>query len=145
MAQEAEDENFITLIENCNSYAELQAELMKNLSSGYFLFAKSKKNISNLSLLNCREEMTTSYRVDISSDNEITEWSTKPKVDPILYLTALPPPDLKQSQKSFQKALGLIINLANQSNQIKRNLQILERSKERGQEDDTGVDEGGVE
>jgi hypothetical protein len=142
MAQQ-ENENIVSLIENCNDYAELQAELVKTLSSGYFLFTKSKKNIPNLSLLNCREEMTTSYRVDISSDGEITEWSNKPKVDPILYLTALPPPDLKQSQKLFQKSMALIISLANRSNQIKRDLQMLEKNENKSQEaEEENVEEG---
>jgi hypothetical protein len=142
------DMTFITLLENCHTYGELQYELMKILSSGHLLLAKAKKNV-RINSIDCREIIEAHCRVDYNEEEEaFTEWNTKPKVDPLLYIAALPPPDLKQAQKSFQKALQIAINLSSKTRNIVRDLTVLqspsESSESTHERTESTPDESGV-
>jgi hypothetical protein len=124
------DMTLINLLENCNTYAELQLELIKALSSGHLLLAKAKKNV-RINSIDCREVIEANCRIDYNQQDEsFTEWIKKPKVDPLLYISALPPPDLKQAQKSFRNALHLAITLSSKSVHITRDLSVLQAAKE---------------
>ena len=123
-----EDELLIELIEDCNDYSKLQLILNNLISSGIFLITKSKKNNNiitlnnNNTIINCREDIISSYRTELDINGEYTEWNKKPNIDPLLLISALPSPDLKNAQKSFQKSLSIIIQLATKINQINEKL-----------------------
>ncbi len=121
-----DDEDLLTLLSDCNSYTTLQHELESSLRSGHLFLIKARKNTRHIDSIDCREEIKANCGVDISLEGEYSEWREKPKVDPIILITPLPPPDLKYSQKSFQKALTITMMLASKSNQIQK---ILKKEK----------------
>jgi hypothetical protein len=120
-----DNEELMNILEDCDTYVNLQAELGKTLSSAFFMQTKARKSGNTRMNLaeNMREDFDAVYRVDASSDGEFAEWKTKPKVDPILYISAMPNRDLKHSQESFKKALSTAITLASKINKLKPRLE----------------------
>jgi hypothetical protein len=114
----------ITVIEDCAEYADIQFELKNLMSSGFFLLAKSRKNVSRISIEDCRADLDANYRVDSTTGGEFTEWVSKPQTDPLLLLAALPPRDLRHSQEAFKKSLGKIVEAATKINSIRNNLEL---------------------
>jgi hypothetical protein len=117
-----EDDDLIDMVDLCGKYAELQTKISKELSRGYFLMAKARKNTGRINCDSLRDEFDANYRVDCDAKGEYTAWVTKPKSDPILLVTALPPPDLRHSQKCFQDSLTTVIQLASKLNAIKQKM-----------------------
>lgn len=115
-----ENEELMGVMSECNDYLSLQSELENALSSGIFLQAKAKKggHLRMNSIDNMREDFDAVVRVDEGTDGNFTEWKTKPKVDPMLYLTAMPSRDLRHAQESFKKALSISVSLASKSRKI---------------------------
>lgn len=111
----------INLLEDCDRYVSMQAELEKTLSSAFFMQTKAKKSGNTRMNLaeNMREDFDAVYRVDVSSEGEYTEWKTKPSVDPMLYISAMPNRDLKHSQQSFKNALSVAVSLSSMVNKLK--------------------------
>lgn len=120
-----ENGELISILEDCDSYAKLQTELGKTLSSAFFMQTKSKKSgNSRMNLAeNMREDFDAVYRVDVDEDGEFAEWKTKPKIDPIVYISAMPNRDLRHSQESFMKALTLAVTLASKVNKLKTKME----------------------
>lgn len=114
-----DDDILIDVVELCGEYAALQKKISNELARGYFLMAKARKNIGRLNCDNLRDDFDADYRVDCDTTGEFTAWITKPKSDPILLLSALPPPDLRHSQKCFQESLVTVIQLVSKINSIK--------------------------
>ena len=115
------NEELIEMLEECDDYVKLQNELGKILSSAFFLQSKAKKSgTTRMNLAeNMREDFDAVFRVDANDDGEFGEWQTKPKVDPIMYISAMPNRDLKHSQKLFKQALSLTIALSSNINKLK--------------------------
>mmetsp|Transcript_2869 Transcript_2869/g.5185 ORF Transcript_2869/g.5185 Transcript_2869/m.5185 type:complete len:136 (+) Transcript_2869:60-467(+) len=120
-----ENEELISLLEECDNYVKLHSELGKTLSNAFFMQTKSKKSGNTRMNLaeNMREDFDAVYRVDAGGDGEFEEWKTKPTVDPITYISAMPNRDLKHSQESFKKALSLAVSLASEVNRLKSRIE----------------------
>lgn len=116
-----ENDELLNVLEECDSYVKLQEEFGKLLSSAFFMQTKAKKSgTSRMNLAeNMREDFDAVYRVDSSSEGEFAEWKTKPKVDPIMYISAMPNRDLKNSQEKFMKAMSMAVILASKINKLK--------------------------
>lgn len=115
------NEELLGVLEDSDSYVKQHAELAKTLSSAFFMQTKSKKSgHTRMNLAeNMREDFDAVYRVDVDEDGTFEEWKTKPTVDPITYISAMPNRDLKHSQESFKKALSLAVSLASDINKLK--------------------------
>lgn len=123
-----EDKELIELFSNLSNYLKLQYELNKLINNGIFLLIKSKKNNlltysnNNNTIINCRENITSSYTLKLNNNNEYIEINNKLNINPLLLICGLPSPDLKNSQIYFQKSLSIIIKLTTIINQINEKL-----------------------
>lgn len=120
-ARTLENAELLNVLEECDNYVKQQEELGSILSTAFFMQTKAKKSgTSRMNLAeNMREDFDAVYRVDASSEGEFAEWKTKPKVDPIMYISAMPNRELKHSQEQFKKALSLAVALASKINTLK--------------------------
>jgi hypothetical protein len=107
------DVKLLQTLDQCEKYVSLQADMQKNMYSGFFGIVKSRHAGSKINSIDCREDMESNFTVEFSeNDMEFSEWRSKPDIDPIMYISALPPPHLRRSQESFKKALSDAVTLS---------------------------------
>jgi len=103
-----DDEGLITCIEAGNEYLQASERLRTHLSSGFFSLALSRKSKS-ISVEQCRLEMDP---VVTCREDGSLEMQQETLVEPLLMLSALPPPALRSAQKEFLAALTEVTSMA---------------------------------
>lgn len=141
-----EDDDVLRLLELCDKYASLMISLNKKMSSGYFNMTLARKEPRITSIDNIRFTLSPSLLAYQQKSKQITRsdqfigWNIQPKSgtttattattattitkhddnnDTLLYMCALPPKSLRQSQSHFVDSLKDISELTYISNEIK--------------------------
>ena len=140
-----EDDDVLRLLELCDKYASLMISLNKKMSSGYFNMTLARKEPRITSIDNIRFTLSPSLLAYQQKSKQITRsdqfigWNIQPKSgtttatttittitghddnnnDTLLYMCALPPKSLRQSQSNFVDSLKDISELTYISNEIK--------------------------
>ncbi len=105
------DEDLVSALEDCASYVDLHIKMSESMGKGYFAIVIARNSGCKINSIDCREDMEANLTVDQDENLQYSEWRSKPEIDPIIYLSGLPPPSLKKSQKLFEKALSDAISL----------------------------------
>ena len=106
------NEEIIKMFLNCDKYYILQNELKKVMSDAIFqmsLARKHDRSISNID--NIRFELDANVKIDLSNDGKLEIWETRPMINPILLISGMPNPHLKNAKSLFSQALHISIAL----------------------------------
>jgi hypothetical protein len=116
------DEEILSILGKCNSYAEKRVELSKKLSAGFFQMAMARKHGKlSLSADDLREDFDARVRVEIVDESgfRLIEDEQQTQSDDLVMFSALPPPALRRAQGSFVDSLTLLLSLAELANSIR--------------------------
>jgi vacuolar-type H+-ATPase subunit D/Vma8 len=116
------DEEILSVLGKCNSYAEKRVELSKKLSAGFFQMAMARKHGKlSLSADDLREDFDARVRVEVVDGGgfRLIEDELQTQSDDLVMFTALPPPALRRAQGSFVESLQLLLSLAELTNSIR--------------------------
>jgi hypothetical protein len=113
-------DDILSILENCSEIVRLQEEIKSHLNTGMFCMTMARNSGCSVSTFSCRFDLSPSAHVDISEINEFELYEQKPEKDPLLLITALPPPQMKKAQNCFKEALKRAIDAANVISKINR-------------------------
>ena len=109
----------LLLFEDCEAYVSAQARFGQKLSAGLFKLTQASKNGSSYnSVEDCRLEIEPTMMVD--GDALVP---TGESIEPLLMLSALPPPQLRLAQADFMDALKEAVVLSALAIRINRRSQ----------------------
>eukprot|EP01039_Chlorochromonas_danica_P005419 gene5419-5961_t len=123
-----EDKQLIELIHKSEEYLKIHRELAKLLSDGCFAMTVARKSGSRIaSVDDLREDFDAQVLLVSSNESEDYSLSRVVKSDddkdeaghqPLLLISALPPPALKTAQKHFQNILSYVLLLQSMAQKI---------------------------
>lgn len=109
----------LVVLEDCEAYVSAQARFAQKLSAGLFKLTQASKNGSSYaSVENCRLEIEPTLMVE--GDALVLSGES---IEPLLMLSALPPPQLRQAQVDFTDALREAVVLSKLAIRINRRTQ----------------------
>jgi len=123
-----ENEKMIEMLLNCDKYYQLQMDLKKIMSDAIFQLSLARKyDRSMTSIENIRFELDANVKIDKATNGRLEIWESRPSINPILLISGMPNPHLKNAKSLFSQALNLSIALGQLGKDI--NLYILPPSE----------------
>lgn len=115
------DVEFVDLVQAADDIIKLQASVKQRMSDAFFGMAIARKGGCIVTPYNCREDFDANVTVSEGGSSGYFEvFESKPELNPLLLISGLPPPSLKNSQKHFNNILRDVVDIANLVNKIQR-------------------------